>query len=142
VADADGRARLLEATGLTKRFPGVTALAGVDFSCDAGEVHALVGENGAGKSTLIKLLTGLHDPDAGEIVLAGERLARVTPEDARRLGIAVIHQEFTLLPDLSVAENVLLGREPRTRHGLVDVRALRARARELLAQLHVQLDVR
>ena len=133
---------LLEMRSIVKRFPGVVALAGVSFACRAGEVHALVGENGAGKSTLIKLLAGTYPPDDGEIVVAGERFDRVTPQESQRIGIAVIHQEFTLLPELSVAENLSLGREPRTRLGLVDVRAMRRRAVELLAQLGVRLDVR
>ncbi len=133
---------LLEMRSIVKRFPGVVALAGVSFACRAGEVHALVGENGAGKSTLIKLLAGTHEPDEGEIVVAGERFDRVTPEEAQRLGIAVIHQEFNLLPELSVAENLAVGREPRTRLGLVDLRAMRRRAEELLARLGVRLDVR
>lgn len=137
----EGRA-LLEMRSIVKRFPGVLALAGVSFTCRAGEVHALVGENGAGKSTLIKLLAGAYAPNEGEIVVAGEHFDRVTPEDAQRLGIAFIHQEFTLLPHLSVAENLSVGREPRTRLGLVDVRAMRRRAGELLARLGVRLDVR
>jgi ABC-type sugar transport system ATPase subunit len=137
---AEGHA-LLELRSIVKRFPGVVALSGVSFTCAAGEVHALVGENGAGKSTLIKLLAGAHEPDEGEIAVGGERFERVTPEEAQRLGIAVIHQEFNLLPDLSVAENLAVGREPRTRLGLVDVKAMRRRAEELLGRLGVRLDV-
>ena len=139
---AGERRPLLEMRVITKRFPGVVALADVSFECRAGEVHALVGENGAGKSTLIKLLSGVHEPDAGEITIGGESFEVVTPDDARRLGIAVIYQDFNLVPELSVAENLFLGSEPRTLLGLVDFRALRARAEELLAQLRVRIDVR
>jgi ABC-type sugar transport system ATPase subunit len=127
---------------IVKRFPGVVALAGVSFDCRAGEVHALVGENGAGKSTLIKLLAGGHEPDEGEILVDGERFEGLTPEQAQRLGLAVIHQEFNLLPHLSVAENLAVGREPLTRLGLVDMRAMRRNAEALLSRLGVRLDVR
>ncbi len=135
------RQALLEVRSIVKRFPGVLALAGVSFDCRAGEVHALVGENGAGKSSLVKILAGVSEPDEGEIVVGGERHSRLAPEDAQRLGIAVIHQEFNLLPELSVAENLFLGRQPTNRLGLIDMRELRRRAAELLARLGVEVDV-
>ena len=122
--------------GITKRFGAFTALASVDFACRVGEVHALVGENGAGKSTLMKVLTGAYQADAGEIELFGRRVTFGHPLDAQRAGISVIHQEFNLLPHRTVAQNVLLGREPH-RFGILDDRALKRRVRQLLADLHV-----
>src|SRR5438128_7284325 len=100
----------LSARGLTKRFPGVLALDAVDFYARAGEVHALMGENGAGKSTLIKVLTGVYSYDAGEMHLAGTPICPVSPLHAQRLGIATVYQEVNLIPALSVAENIFLGR--------------------------------
>ncbi len=137
-----GRGPLLEMRRITKRFPGVVALADVSFECRAGEVHALVGENGAGKSTLVKVLSGAYPPDEGEVVFDGRPYASLSPEEARRLGIAVIYQDFNLIPELSVAENLFLGGESRTRLGLVDFKALRRRSEALLARLRVGIDVR
>ncbi|MFD7919234.1 sugar ABC transporter ATP-binding protein [Streptomyces sp. NPDC059740] len=130
---------LLEVTGLTKVFPGVRALDGVDFDLRPGEVHVLLGENGAGKSTLIKLLSGVHRPNGGRIRVDGREVEIRSTQDAERLGIATIHQEFTLVPGMTVAENVFLGRQPRTRLGLVDRRTMRRRAAGLLDR--VGLDV-
>jgi monosaccharide-transporting ATPase len=131
---------LLELRGIGKRFPGVVALDGVDFDVRAGEVHALVGENGAGKSTLIKLLTGALALERGEILLDGRAVRFADPRAAQHAGIAAIHQELTRIPGLSVAENLLLGREPRRAWG-IDGRALRERARAALARLSLDLDV-
>lgn len=132
----------LEMRNITKTFPGVRALDHVSFSSQAGEIHALVGENGAGKSTLMKILAGalLPDHDSGEIILRGKRAQLYTPADAQRLGIAIIYQEFNLLPWLSVAENILLGRLPRTRAGLVDWKRVNAQAQAALDRLGVSLD--
>lgn len=135
---AGGR-ELLRVEGVTKSFPGVRALDGVDLTLRAGEVHVLLGENGAGKSTLIKMLAGAHRPDEGRVVVDGAEVTVRSAQDAERLGIATIHQEFNLVPGLTVAENLFLGRQPRTALGLVDRRAMRARAAELLAR--VRLDV-
>lgn len=108
----DARPVLLRMRGIEKRFPGVKALDGVDFEVRPGEVHAFLGENGAGKSTLLKILSGAHVPDAGEILIDGQRQAFTSPQDAQRAGIVTIYQEFTLSPNLTIAENVFIGREP------------------------------
>jgi len=131
---------LLELRGIGKRFPGVTALDRVDFTVRAGEIHALLGENGAGKSTLIKVLTGVHPADAGEIRLAGRVIRPAAPKEAERLGISTVYQEVNLVPSLSVAENITLGRQPG-RFGFLNWRAIRRRARAALARLEVGCDV-
>ncbi|KPC58801.1 sugar ABC transporter ATP-binding protein [Streptomyces chattanoogensis] len=130
---------LLRMEGVTKSFPGVRALDGVDLTLRGGEVHVLLGENGAGKSTLIKMLSGVHRPDEGRITAHGQEVHIRSAQDAERLGIATIHQEFTLVPGLTVAENIFLGRQPRTALGLVDRKTMRAGAAELLHR--VRLDV-
>lgn len=130
----------LGARGVSKSFPGVRALDRVDFTLRAGEVHALMGENGAGKSTLIKVLTGDYRPDAGEIVLNGRPFAPRSPLEAQGLGVSAVHQEVNLIPNLSVAENICLGREP-TRFGFTDWRGMRRRAEAALARLDVRVDV-
>jgi ABC-type sugar transport system ATPase subunit len=128
------RETILEVRGVSKRFPGVQALAEVDLSLAAGEVLALVGENGAGKSTLIKILAGALRPDAGEVRLYGCRGELASPAEARRRGIAVMYQEFSLVPALSVAANIFLGRETSA-VGVIAQRGEWRRARELLEQL-------
>ncbi len=133
-------ASVLEARGVSKDFPGVRALDRVDFTLRPGEVHALMGENGAGKSTLIKVLTGDYRPDAGEIALAGRPFAPGSPLDAQNVGVSAVHQEVNLIPNLSVAENVCLGREP-TWLGAVNWRAMRRRAETALARLDARVDV-
>jgi ribose transport system ATP-binding protein len=130
---------LLEMRGITKRFPGVTALDKVDFELEKGEVHVLLGENGAGKSTLIKMLSGVYEPDEGEILLNGEPVSISSATVAQELGISTIYQEFNLVPQLTVAENVFLGRQPR-RFGLVDRRRMNKEARELLDRMKVRVD--
>ena len=135
-------APLLELRGITKRFPGVLALNGVGLEIRAGEVHALLGENGAGKSTLIKSIAGVYQPDAGEMRVDGRPVSVRRPHDAQALGISTIFQEFTLAPDMTVAENIFLGREPlRVRAlSIVDRRALVRQTRELLDSLDLQID--
>ncbi len=139
---SESDAPVLEARSICKTFAGVRALANVSLSLRPGEVHALMGENGAGKSTLMKVLAGLHQPDAGEVLLGGRRVSIRSPHEAMRLGIAMIHQELMPIPDLTVAENVLLGHEPASRFlGWIDRRALRAEAQRLLALLDANLPV-
>lgn len=125
--------------GIRKTFPGVVALDGVGFACRAGEIHALCGENGAGKSTLMKVLGGVYRPDAGEIAIDGRPVVFSHPAEARRAGISIIHQELSLLPDRTVAENVFMGLEP-VRGLLLDRRALRQRTAALLARLQAGID--
>ncbi|ONI86413.1 sugar ABC transporter ATP-binding protein [Actinosynnema sp. ALI-1.44] len=127
-------APIVRMNGINKRFLGVDALKDIDLELHAGEVHALVGENGAGKSTLMKILAGAHRPDTGTIVLNGQLVSFASPVHAQRAGIAIVHQEMTLLPDRSVAENVYLGREP-VRRGHVDRARMQAATADLLDRL-------
>jgi ribose transport system ATP-binding protein len=125
---------LLRLSGIVKTFPGVRALDGVELEVRAGEVHCLLGQNGAGKSTLIKVLAGIHRPDAGTLEWKGEEVSFTTPLAATRAGIATIYQELDLVGDLTVAENIFLGHEP-SRGGFVQRRRMRAEARAVLARL-------
>lgn len=130
---------VLTVRNVDKSFAGVHALSSVDFTAHAGRVHALVGENGAGKSTLIKVFTGVHQPDAGEIRLAGQPVTFRAPIDAQNAGISTIYQEVNLVPLMSVAANLFLGREPR-RFGLVDHKAMNRQARELLTTHGIEVE--
>jgi len=133
----------LQMQGISKSFPGVQALTSVDFSVASGEIHALVGENGAGKSTLMKILTGALPQDEGHISLRGQAVEINNPGDAQRLGISMIHQELSLIPHLTVGQNIFLGREPRTRLGaIIDWKALYSQAQVLLDQLNLKVDAR
>ena len=120
---------------ITKRFPGVVALDDVSFNVRPGEIHALIGENGAGKSTLMKVLGGVHMPDAGAISIGGEAVTITGPLDSINKKISVIYQEFNLVPTLSVRDNLFLGRELRTRYGTMDRKAMGVRAQEIMASL-------
>ncbi len=131
---------LLTLRRAAKNFGGVRALRGVDFDLQAGEVHALLGENGAGKSTLIKLITGAHQPDSGEITVAGRTLDGLTPTLAQQLGIACIYQQPALFPDLTVAENIGLRLEPSAAGRRINWRTRSARAAELLARVGAALS--
>jgi galactofuranose transport system ATP-binding protein len=131
---------ILRMNGIGKQFPGVKALDGVDFRLLPGEVHALMGENGAGKSTLIKVLTGVYDIDEGEIELEGRRVAFSSPLAAQQAGISTVYQEVNLCSNLSVAENIFIGREPRSL-GRIRWKEMRRRAAELLGRLDLDLDV-
>ncbi|TQM35918.1 sugar ABC transporter ATP-binding protein [Pseudonocardia cypriaca] len=130
---------LLQAKGVGKSFPGVRALQDMHIELRRGEVLALVGENGAGKSTLMKLLSGIYTPDEGEFFLDGEPLQVSGPRDALAQGISIIHQEFNLMPDLTVAQNIFIGREPKAGRFFLGERALEAKAAELLDRLHMPL---
>ncbi|NJP98971.1 sugar ABC transporter ATP-binding protein, partial [Nonomuraea sp. FMUSA5-5] len=132
---------VLTMTGISKQFPGVKALDGVDFRLLPGEVHALMGENGAGKSTLIKVLTGVHDIDEGRIELDGARVAFTGPLAAQQAGISTVYQEVNLCTNLSVAENIFIGREPRDRWGRIRWKEVRRRAAGILARLDLDIDV-
>ena len=134
---------LLEMRGISKVFPGVRALDEVSLAVNAGEVHVLLGQNGAGKSTLIKALCGAHHPDRGEFLIEGTLVRIQSPSDARRLGIAVIFQEFSLVPYLDLAQNIFLGREVGGRvPGTIDDGRMHAEARRLLTMVGLDLDTR
>ena len=111
---------VIRMTGIEKRFPGVYALRDAQFDLYAGEVHALMGENGAGKSTLMKILSGIYSPDSGSIQVNGQEEKIAGPRAAQALGIGIIHQELALMPDLNVAQNIFIGREPRNRWGVLN----------------------
>lgn len=132
---------IVEMQNVSKAFPGVLALDKVDFSCLPGEVHAVVGENGAGKSTLMKILAGVYRPDGGNIWLKGKSISFYSPKHAQKCGISIIYQEFNLIPELTVAENIFLGREPMKHGRLIDSVALKRRSRELLADLQANIDI-
>ncbi len=134
------RTLLLDVQGVSKSFPGVKALEDMHLDLRAGEVLALVGENGAGKSTLMKLLSGVYTVDEGEFALNGERYEPLSPKHAQELGISIIHQEFNLMPDLTVAQNIFIGREPRGSRVFLDERRLNRQARELIERLHLPLE--
>jgi simple sugar transport system ATP-binding protein len=126
--------------GIYKSFPGVQALEAVDFTLNRGEIHALVGENGAGKSTLIKVLTGVERQDTGRITLEEKQVLIRSPQHAQELGISTVYQEINLCPNLTVAENVLIGREPR-KLGRIDWKTMNSRAKQILLGLDINIDV-
>ena len=133
---------LLELRGVSKTFPGVRALADVRLDLRYDEVLALVGENGAGKSTLMKLLSGIYPIETGEFFLDGNRFEPANPRHAQELGISIIHQEFNLMPDLTVAQNIFIGREPRDGGFFLNERRLNKQAAKLIEQLELPLDPR
>jgi rhamnose transport system ATP-binding protein len=135
-------AAIAELHGVDKSFGGVQALRGVDLALMPGEIHSLVGENGAGKSTLVRILGGVHRPDRGSVLVGGEDVHLHGPRDARARGIAVIHQEPALFPDLDVAENVFMGRQPLDRSRGIDWKRMYREVGELMAKLGVSLDPR
>lgn len=132
---------MLEIQSVSKRFPGVRALHNVSFAVAAGEVHALIGENGAGKSTLMKILSGVYTDYEGALLLDGQPLHLAGPRDAQQRGIAIIHQELNLIPELTVAENIFLGREPKTAAGLLDSDQIERESRMLLDRLMLPIPV-
>jgi ABC-type sugar transport system ATPase subunit len=137
---SNGATQAVVMRGITKRFPGVVALADVTLEVRRGELHAICGENGAGKSTLMKILSGVYQPDEGTLEIGGRPARFAGTRDAERAGIAIIHQELALVEDLSVAANVFLGRERRTPLGLLDDRAMQDECGRLLATLECQVS--
>lgn len=137
----NGPESLLRLTGITKKFVGVTALDGVDFDVKPGELHVLFGENGAGKSTLINVIAGTLPPDGGVFEFRGEEVQGLTPSRARSMGISPVFQEFSLVPNLTVEENLFLGRE-KASGGIMNIAAMRIAARELIADLRFEIDPR
>ncbi|MCX6091171.1 MAG: sugar ABC transporter ATP-binding protein [Candidatus Atribacteria bacterium] len=131
---------ILRMENITKRFPGVTALTEVTFSVNKGEIHALVGENGAGKSTLVKILAGAYHPDEGSIFLNGQKVSIDNTRIAQKMGLSIIYQELNLLPDLSIAQNIFLGREEFTPRGFLDYRAMQKEATSFLEQLGINIQ--
>jgi monosaccharide-transporting ATPase len=137
---AESNTSLVTMKGIYKAFPGVQALEDVDFTLERGEIHALVGENGAGKSTLIKVLTGVERQDMGVISLEGREALIRSPQHAQELGVSTVYQEVNLCPNLTVAENILIGRQPR-KWGRIDWKTMNTRARQILQGLDVDIDV-
>lgn len=131
---------LLEMSHINKTFPGVKALNNVSFTLRAGEIHSLMGENGAGKSTLIKVLTGVYPLDHGDIRLEGQAILPRSTQEAQKAGISTVYQEVNLCTNLSVAENIFIGREPK-KNGFIDWKQINKRAEDLLKSLNVDIDV-
>lgn len=133
---------VLEMRSISKSFGGVQALNGLHFELKKGEIHALLGENGAGKSTLIKVLGGIHKPDQGQILIDGQVVNIEKVQDAQACGIGIIHQEIVLVPHLTVAENIFLGREPLTKFGFKDTAKMNEQAQRMVEELGLNIDVR
>jgi rhamnose transport system ATP-binding protein len=134
---------ILELRNISKAFPGVQAVEGINFDLRQGEIHLLMGENGAGKSTFIKIITGVYQPDSGEIFLDGKPVTINTPLDAQTLGVAAIYQHVTCFPDITVAENIFMGHEKTTKpFGRIDWKTMNSEARKLLEQLDAKFDSR
>lgn len=132
---------ILELKDVVKTFGGVTALNGVHFQLKKGEIHALMGENGAGKSTFIKVITGVHQPDSGTMLLEGERVTFRNTQDSAKMGIAAIYQHVTAFPDLSVTENIFMGQEIKNKLGVYNWRLMTKRAKELIEPLSSEINV-
>lgn len=130
---------ILEAEKISKSFPGVKALSNVSFDLRSGEVHILMGENGAGKSTLMKVFSGLYHPDEGRILIDGKTVEIQNPIDSQNLGISIIYQEFNLIPDLTVAQNIFLNREPKNKFGNIDYKKMNADAQIYLERIRSQI---
>ena len=135
-----GESALIQMSHISKTFPGVVALNDVQFTLQKGEIHALLGENGAGKSTLIKVLTGVEERDGGTVLLDGKEIFPKTPQEAQNAGISTVYQEVNLCPNLSVAENVYIGREPK-KGGRIDWKTINTRSKELLKRFDLSIDV-
>lgn len=131
---------LLRMEKISKSFPGVKALDSVHFELKRGEVHAIAGENGAGKSTFMKVLTGIYKQDEGEIYYKGNLFLPENPKHAQEMGISIIHQELNLLPDLSVANNIYISREPRKVRGIIDDKEMNEKAQALLDSMGLSIN--
>ena len=134
-ADSRNNEIILEAKGISKFFPGVKALQNVNVTFRRGEVHVLIGENGAGKSTLMKILDGIYKADEGEIILRGEKVTIANPKQATMYGISMIHQELSPVLDMTIAENIFLGKEPKKGAGIVDFAKMNSLSEELLKEV-------
>ncbi len=132
--------KVLEMKGICKSFPGVKALSNVDLTLYEGEIHALMGENGAGKSTLIKVLTGVESIDSGKVFLEGKEIVANSTKEAQELGISTVYQEVNLCPNLSVAENLYIGREI-IKKGFIDWKTINKKAIEILKKINIDIDV-
>ena len=132
---------LLAVKNISKSFPGVKALQNINFSVCAGEIHALMGENGAGKSTLIKILTGIYKRDEGTILFDGKELDTTTPHKVQKAGISTIYQELNLIPYLSVAENIFLGRELK-KGKIIDWKSINVEAQKIMDGFDIEVDVK
>ena len=137
---SNSRVTILEMKGITKRFPGALALDHVDLTVYPGQVLALVGENGAGKSTLMKVLSGVHQMDEGEILMEGKSVKIENPLASQLMGISIIYQELSVLDNMNIAENIFLGREKRSGRMFVDKKAMHAEARQLLDEVGLEDD--
>ena len=135
-----GETALIQMSHISKTFPGVVALSDVQFTLQRGEIHALLGENGAGKSTLIKVLTGVEERDSGTVLMDGKEIFPRTPQEAQEVGISTVYQEVNLCPNLSVAENVYIGREPK-KGGRIDWKTINKKSKELLEKFDLHIDV-
>ena len=133
-------AAILKIRGITKTYPGVRALQDVSFDVEEGTIHAIMGENGAGKSTLMQIIAGAQRPDSGVIEFGGRELHFANPAQAQAAGIAIVYQELNLSPNLSVAENIFLGMEPRTARAFVDRKRLKEKSTEILRKLDLHFD--
>ena len=131
---------ILEMKGITKIFPGVKALDQVDFDLKRGEVHALLGENGSGKSTLIKVLGGIHKAEEGEIFIDGEKAEIEGVHDADKYGVSIVHQELSFAPDMTVGENIFMGKEPKGKFGLVDSKKVYRDSEKILREFGSDID--
>jgi ABC-type sugar transport system, ATPase component len=136
----EGKNTILKMEGISKKFPGVKALDKVHFELRKGEVHALAGENGAGKSTFMKILTGIYRADEGKIIYKGKEFIPSGPRNAQEEGISIIHQELNLMPDLSISENIFIGREPRRKSGLIDMKKMNYESDKLLKRLGLDIS--
>ncbi|TDO93852.1 ribose transport system ATP-binding protein [Halanaerobium saccharolyticum] len=134
--------KLLEMHGISKSFYGTQALKDVDIKIEPGEIQAVCGENGAGKSTLMNIMTGILQPDSGEIVFEGQTLSDLNPRTAQEKGISIVHQELSLCPEVSVAENIFMGRVPEKRRGMVNFKQMRQEAEKVLNRLNLEIDVK